>query len=112
MFQHINSLLKNELPILLQLRTRFIMPCFASFGRIQTKISQRLHHELQPLCTLPYIDYSYSAIEGYGLRSKGVEDILLSLQMIASNSKLLHVCVTCRVRCNVLTPHRIVVGCD
>ncbi|RKP06898.1 hypothetical protein THASP1DRAFT_31287 [Thamnocephalis sphaerospora] len=85
-FQYINTQLKNELPQLLNLRIRFITPCFRSFCQLQGKINTQIHTQLQQLLTLASVDYTHTATDGYQMRSKEVEEILTSIQGIAGNT--------------------------
>jgi hypothetical protein len=88
-FNAINDSLKQDLPKLLQMRGKFIVPCFISFYQLQLKISSMLDQQLQPLGGLRHIDYSSSAADGYARRKAQVDEILDQLRAIAPHGKLL-----------------------
>ncbi|RKP23591.1 hypothetical protein SYNPS1DRAFT_18348 [Syncephalis pseudoplumigaleata] len=82
-FNTINGSLKQDLPRLLQMRGKFIVPCFVSFYQLQLKISSMLDQQLQPLVGLRHIDYASSAADGYAKRKAQVDEILEQLRAIA-----------------------------
>ncbi|KAI9596777.1 hypothetical protein BDF19DRAFT_436767 [Syncephalis fuscata] len=82
-FNAINGSLKQDLPKLLQMRGKFIAPCFISFYQLQLKISSMLDQQFQPLVSLRHIDYSHSAKDGYDMRKAQIDEILQELRSIA-----------------------------
>ncbi|KAJ3186992.1 hypothetical protein HDU85_007030 [Gaertneriomyces sp. JEL0708] len=49
-YNHVNNLLKQQLPILLSYRTAFIDPCFQTLYWYQLKVTQVLHECFSTLC--------------------------------------------------------------
>jgi amphiphysin len=86
-FQEINDKLKRELPILLRLRERFIIPCFQSFYTLQLKISRQIYEQLCPLLQLQQIDHTTSALQGYEARRQQVDSIFEQIKGIGGQGK-------------------------
>lgn len=63
-YNNYNNLLKNELPIFLELRIQFIDPCFATFYQCQVRVYHILYEEFKRLAHDRF-DMKCSAINGF-----------------------------------------------
>ncbi|KAI8621780.1 hypothetical protein BC830DRAFT_111125 [Chytriomyces sp. MP71] len=86
-YNHINNLLKSELPILLQLKAPFIDPCFQTLYWYQLKVHQTLLHAYGDLMRQPAFDASVSAAVGFEAKVAAQACLLEDLTLLARNRK-------------------------
>ncbi|KAJ3404872.1 hypothetical protein HDU80_002226 [Chytriomyces hyalinus] len=86
-YNHINNLLKSELPVLLQLKAPFIDPCFQTLFWYQLKVHQVLSQAYGDLIKLPAFDVSLSAAVGFETKVAAQAALLDDLSLVYRNRK-------------------------
>ncbi|TPX65163.1 hypothetical protein CcCBS67573_g08207 [Chytriomyces confervae] len=86
-YNHINNLLKSELPVLLQLKAPFIDPCFQTLFWYQLNVHQVLSQAYGDLIKLPAFDMSLSAAVGFETKVAAQAALLDDLSLVYRNRK-------------------------
>ena len=79
-YNNYNNLLKNELPIFIELRVEFINPIFQTFFSVQSKVFSILYSEFRRYCD-GNLDMTCSATNGYALKADQAVDLLAALTL-------------------------------
>lgn len=84
-FNHINTLLKQQIPVLLGLKVAFIDPCFMTLFWYQIKVHRVLVDGFRSVVRLPAFDLSVSAAVGFEAKAHAQAELLDELTLLAKN---------------------------
>ncbi|KAJ3126232.1 hypothetical protein HK100_010358 [Physocladia obscura] len=86
-YNHINNILKQEIPILLQLKAPFIDPCFQTLYWYQLRVHQTLFSAYGTLIQLPAFDTSVSAAVGFESKVTAQAKLLDDITLLVKNRR-------------------------